>query len=334
VNNIIKRSFVALLGTGLALQLAACNNASPKLVGEPPRETRKTEGTELQTFNPSVDILFVIDDSGSMWTHQNNLRVNADLFTAGLLNNKFVDYHIGVISTSVQKQWSGAGGGELYGRVPWIDRSTPNGAQVLKDNIMIGTNGDVTEKVFDPLVKALTDPVLSNQNAGFYRPSAHLAVVVITDAEDQSVLYDPLQTTAFLFGLKGGISQKILTYGVIVPSLDATDCSRDSWDKPLRLEQFFDLTKGSYYGLCDSDYGTKLARIGADLVERVGRRVLLDRRPILDTVRVTYGSQEITPDADFGWSYDAGENSIVLGRRILWSDQPLGTTVQVQFTAL
>lgn len=330
MNTIINQSVLALCA---GLLLVGCNNTSPKLVGEPPRETRKTAGTELQTFNPTVDILFVIDDSGSMSGHQRNLQANTDLFTAGLQRNKFVDYHIGVISTSDQYgNGSRSGGGVLFGLTKYVDRNTPGGMTVLKENIMVGTSGDYIEKVFDPIRLALTDPVMSGPNAGYYRPSAHLAIVVITDAEDQSVRLDAQGAAQFLVDLKKGDSQKILTYGVIIPTGDTSGCSRDEYNGvPTRLETFFSLTKGSFYGLCDPDYGSKLARIGADLVERVGRRVLLDRRPIIDTIEVSYGNQVIHADAETGWSYDATENSVVLGRRIPWSDQPPGTTVEVYF---
>lgn len=317
----------------LAMGLMACEQPSPKLVGEPPREFRKQEGTELQTFNPAVDILFIIDDSGSMSTHQLNLRNNVDLFTNGISSNKFVDYHIGVITTDTTLNPAvNSGGGVLVGRPNIIDRNTVNGSFYLKQNIMVGVNGSGYERVFDPLKMALTEPMLSTLNMGFYRPSAYLAVVVITDAEDQSDQMDQNQTYQFLLDLKNGDSSKILTYGVIIPSNDTTGCARDEMDQtPTRIEDFFNLSRGKYYGLCDPDYGTKLAQIGADLVERVGRRVLLDRRPVIETISVRYGSQLIPPGAEAGWSYDATDNAIILGRAIKWSDQPQGTSVQVDF---
>lgn len=323
----------ALLAAPLLLGLAACENPSPKLVGEPPRETRKSEGAELQTFNPSVDILFIIDDSGSMYTHQRNMQDNVDLFTNGIATNKFVDYHIGVITTTdTYNARLGNGGGVLSGRTKYVDRSTVNGMDILKANIMVGTSGSGWERVFDPLALALSEPVLSGHNQGYYRPSAYLAIVIITDAEDQSDKYDAAQIHQFLLNLKKGDSSKILSYGVIIPTNDSTGCSRDEYNAPpRRIEDFFSLTKGQFYGLCDVDYGAKLSRIGSDLVERIGRRVLLDRRPIIDTVEVTYGSQVIEPHPETGWSYDATDNAVVLGRRIQWTEQPDGTTVQVYF---
>lgn len=315
----------------LLLALTACENSTPKLVGDPPRPPRKSQGSEVQTFNPAVDILFVIDDSGSMSSHQNLLKDNVELFTKGLAANKFVDFHIGVITTSdTFSDYTDSGGGALVGKVKYIERSTLMGFDFLKENILVGTSGDYIEKVFSPLIKALTEPMLSGTNQGFYRPSAFLAVVVITDAEDQSVTADPVDAHQFLLDLKGGDSTKILSYGAIIPTNDKTDCSRDDYNKPpTRIEEFFSLSNGQSFGLCDTDYGTKLGRIGADLVERIGRRVLLDRRPILESIEVTYGTQIIEPHPQTGWYYDGRDNAIILGSDIAWSEQPEGTTVEV-----
>lgn len=322
-----------LTATAALLVLSACESSTPKLVGVPPEDIRKSEGSGVQTFNPAVDILFVIDDSGSMMSHQDNLRNNLNLFTAGLVSNKFVDYHIGVITTSENYQsYSQKGGGALVGRsIKYVDRTTVDGIRVLQDAIMVGTDGSPTEMVFDPLKKALTEPNLSQSNIGFYRSNAFLAVIFITDAEDQSVELDAFKTHQFLLELKKGDSSKLLTYGVIIPATDATGCARDGGNSPERIEDFFRLTGGSYYGLCDSDYGTRLSQIGSDLVQRIGRAVNLDRIPQLDTVRVMYGDQEILPSATDGWSYSANENSIVLGQSIKWTEQPEGTTIQVYF---
>lgn len=319
--------------SAILLITSGCEQSSPKLVGVPPTEVRKTEGSELQTFNPSVDILFVIDDSGSMYSHQQNLKDNVDLFTQGLVGNKFVDYHIGVISTSDQyTSMTDSGGGVLAGRTKWIDRNTANNIDVLKQNLQLGINGSGYEMVFDPIRFALSEPVVSGQNAGFYRPSAYLAIVVITDAEDQSTEMDANRIYNFLVDLKKGDSTKLLSYGVVIPTTDATNCTRDETNSPpTRIEEFFSLTKGNYYGLCDSDYGTKLAGIGSDLVERIGRRVLLDRRPDINTIEVRYGSQVVMADPVNGWSFEATDNAVVLGRNIKWSEQPEGTVVQVYF---
>ncbi len=55
-------------------------------------------GQSQLDFNPQVDILFVIDNSDSMKSAQDNLFRNVDQFTSNIAKNKMIDYHIGAVS--------------------------------------------------------------------------------------------------------------------------------------------------------------------------------------------------------------------------------------------
>ncbi len=112
---------VLVLGIVLGLFIA-CSPESPKLVPPQtakPEQVRDTSGIKI-SFNRSVDILFVIDDSGSMSSHQFNLAKNIGLFTAGINSNQVLDYHIGVLTSNMDTDpWRPAVGygwkGELNG---------------------------------------------------------------------------------------------------------------------------------------------------------------------------------------------------------------------------
>ncbi|MEK7358314.1 MAG: hypothetical protein AAB250_17845, partial [Bdellovibrionota bacterium] len=104
----------AALAFMLGAMLIGCSEETPKLV-EPQhvkREKVKDSGGEKYTFNPKVDILFVVDDSGSMDAHQQNLAKNIELFTKGLQNNQILDYHFGVLTSSMGGFGSGGSGGD------------------------------------------------------------------------------------------------------------------------------------------------------------------------------------------------------------------------------
>lgn len=338
--------------TALALGLAGCQEKSPKLVGTPPTDPRKATGNEVQTLSAKVDILFVIDDSGSMQTHQTNLATNVDKFLAGLQTNRFIDYHIGVISTSEEENTYGSAGsapgaGRLSGTIKYVDKSTPNGIDILKTNMLIGTWGSATERMFSPVKQALTVPNLTGWNLGFYRPDAFLAVVFITDAEDQSEVdygypsrdqslkLSPQGFYDFLVDLKKGNKRKIATYGAIVPlGVPNSVCPWDGSEPAIRLDEFYRISKGISYSLCDLDYGTKLSNIGQDLVGRIGRSILLDRRPDPETIEVFYGTQVLPRDARTGWAFDPSHNTVTFGREVAWTDQPPGTEVEVTFRPL
>jgi hypothetical protein len=59
----------------------------------------------------------------------------------------------------------------------------------------------------------------------------------------------------------------------------------------VKLEEFFKLTNATSFGLCDADFGVKLAELGADLVRRVSSVLYLSRPAQPHTIKVTFGSQ-------------------------------------------
>lgn len=353
------KKFQFAILTGLLALATACSNTADKGgIPEPADAPKKkvTDADETVSFNPRVDILFVVDDSSSMTSHQSNLSRNIKLFTAEIQKTTFLDYHIGVVTTSMDhvdpsSPWGAdcdnagsydaraCGDGRLVRyktQIPYIDNNTPNGLNVLEQNLLVGTNGSGEEHIFDPIVAALTPPLENTVNQGFLRADATLAIIVVTDAEDQSTTTTTgKQLEDFLVNLKGGRHDKVLAYGALIPSnLANPACPRDDGSQtPLRIEDFLKLAGGLEYNICDTDYGTKLAHIASDVVQKVGRVMYLSRPPVVSTIQVTYGSQTIPNDPDNGWTYDPVRNALIFGDKIVLTVQPPGTTLQVNFTA-
>lgn len=323
---------VAFVGA-LAMGLVACSPETPKLVPRPEvkKERVRNVGTRV-SFNPRVDIMFVVDDSGSMSTHQQNLSKNIQLFTAGIQSNQILDYNIGVITTSMDSFGRTRGGGQLVGTPTYVSRSTPGGMQTLARNLLVGTDGSGQEQFFGPLMAALTPPLITGGNAGFYRSDAYLVTVFITDTDDQTENLQADQVYASLLNMKSGDKEKIITYGVFIPSVDR-NCDRSGEEEPRKLERWFTLSGGKTLGLCDPDYGQKLAAIGDDLAERVGKTMYLSRPPDPNTISVQYGTQVIPNDAAQGWVYDPVRNALVFGDQIEWVPQAPGSQVEVDFTS-
>lgn len=326
MTNKLSSVFVGILSI---LILGACSQETPKVFGVPPGEQKLTKGS-AEEMPAVVDILFIIDDSGSMAQHQSNLRNNVSLFVGELGKNKKIDYQIGVITTdnSISTR-----GGRLVGNPKIITPTTPNGLYKLMDNLMVGTYGSGTEEVFDPAVRALSEHA-NGANKGFLRRDAYLAIVVLTDAEDQSDRYSASSFYQFLLGLKKNDIRRVLTYGAIIPTGSPSHCYRDGYEEPKRLEEFFAISKGMSFFLCDPFFGTQIANIGKDLVKKVVQKIQLDRLPVLSSIRITYGTQVILPDETEGWIYLPEENAITFGPGIVWSAQPDGTSIQVDYTAV
>ena len=332
---------------GLAFGIG-CSPTSPKLLplpAAPPPEQVKVTNANVE-FDPRVDILFVVDDSGSMGSHQQNLSNNITSFTNEIQKNKILDYHIGVLTSSMDDwPWStSVCCGKLTGSTKFVERSTPNGMRILAQQLLVGTNGSGTEMFFDPVVAALTAPLINTWNAGFYRPDAHLAIVYITDAEDQSnSTRSAVDMYNFLVNLKNGHKERISAYGAFIPTADTSGCYRDdSSMMPTRIEEFFKLangtsTKPNFFGLCDQQFGIKLAAVGSDLELKVGRTLLLDRLPDPSTIVVSYGSLAdpkhvlIPNDYRKGWVYHSQKNAIILGENIDWTAMPIGLKLEINF---
>jgi hypothetical protein len=336
LNSLFSITLASTLATTSLILLVSCSPQSPKLLPRLEVKLEKVTNTDTRiSFNPQVDILFVVDDSISMDDKQRNLAANIQLFTSGVTGMSLLDYHIGVITTSLDS-WSSGGrssDGRLVGPPRFVDRNTPNAIMALQNNLQVGTNGSTTEKMFAPVVAALSQPLLTTTNKDFFRPDAHLALIFITDAEDQSEGLEPDAFYQFLLDLKNLDKKKLLVYGVHIPSIDDS-CSRSGEDVPVRLERFFRIAGAKTFGLCDLDYGKKLANLGEDLVKRVGRLMYLSRPPVLSSIRVTYGSQIIANDTQHGWTFDPKHNALIFGQEIVWDkNQPQGTQVEVAFVA-
>lgn len=179
-----------------------------------------------------MDILFVIDNSGSMDQEQDNLAANFPMFaqliedytnSAGMQ----LDYHVGVTTTdrdysSIQiipgnppTNFPGSSGTGNNGKLltkgtgpdcgmprKWLQRGDQDVVGKFSCIAKQGTSGSPDEMPLDAMKLALVDRMADtgpNGNSGFLRPDALLAIVFLTDEEDCS-LYDPSVTYNFNLG--------------------------------------------------------------------------------------------------------------------------------------
>ena len=336
---------------GLALMVSAalfgCSPSSNLLApkpdaAKPKQEVDRTDSFRTGRLDPRVDILFVVDDSASMAAHQTRLASNIQLFTRELANQKLSDVHIGVVTTSMDNNSRcGAGSFRAYGDgrlvnwksgVSYVTPKTPNFANVLAQNIMVGTSGSAEEMSFDPVMAAIGPDLALKENKGFYRQGAALAVIFVTDAEDQSnIITSGQDFYDRLLAEKDGDPERVIGYGVLVPSNNVLNCAKtDDWP-PVRTEEFLKLTNGIEFSLCAPDYGTKLAEVAKDLAQRVGQYIYLSTRPDVSTITVSFGSQIIPADDESGWIYDPQRNAIRFGPKLIISKQDPSTRLKVDY---
>lgn len=324
------------------LFLTACSPESPKNFFAPFTKDKKvTDGNASDIFDPKADILFVVDDSGSMDSHQRNLASNVSLFTSIFLKTSILDYNIGVVTTDNEGVFgSTACCGVLVGSTKIVTKTTPNAIAILQSNLMPGIGGSGREAPFEGTSMALSPTLLAGANAGFIRPSAALIVIFITDAEDQSHGITPQSMLNELMILKNNDKRRVLAYGAIIPTTETTDCPRDGSDTPLRLEEFLDIVPNGKGGggkgdnlvsLCATDYGQRLAEFALQIVDSISSKVYLTRLPDPNSLRVSYGAIDLPMDPKTGWSYSPAQNAILLGPNINWTSQPPGSKVEVHY---
>ncbi len=166
-----------------------------------------------------VDVLFVVDNSGSMIHEQKNLAQNFPKFITKLEQAK-LNYRVGVISTDLGAgsyklpscEVPGGDGGKLQNTArkagctppkdPWISRNkgvtnVPGGdvSAAFSCIAELGAAGCGFEQPLEATRRGL-DPAV-NANPGFLRKKSALALVYISDEDDCSArgaaLYDPSQ---------------------------------------------------------------------------------------------------------------------------------------------
>jgi len=277
---------------------------------------------------PKVDMLIVIDNSGSMAEEQRALAANLDhLWNRIALAN--ADFHIAITTTGMEPYTAGftqcpggAQGGE-GGRFFPVDGSrprlltpaTPDVRGALFANTAVGTcHWD--ERFLEPAVAALTPPLSTatkapgtpwsaDGNAGFLRDDARLALLAVSDADDANDEVHPRPVSEYvaqIAAVKHG-ALDLVSFAGIVP---LHFCSTVE-GVATRFQEISSQLHGNLYDICD------LSNFGALLDNALSGLLLpLTSFPLSATPRdpqaivVTVNGAVVTT-----WTYEAATNRIV-----------------------
>ena len=301
--------FIGLLIPALFILGCQADPAEKKV----PKDEKKivNKGLNNVSFNPAVDILFIVDDSGSMSTFQANMAANAELFVQEIFKSKFIDYHIGVTtSTYYETNSSKAPMGRLH-KVEdetYVTRKTRNGPSIMAQMLKVGTSGSGTEHFFSIAELAFSPENMQGFNKGFFRPDAFLAIFLVTDTDDQSQ-FSVTQHTDFLMQLKNNRQDKIHYTAAIIDQITSFDCSRLGEEFPRKIKDAVSFFNGSTFELCNADYGVEMAKVAQRIVEGVST-IYLEELPDVKTIEVTFGGKALPNDPNSGWVYDIDLNAI------------------------
>lgn len=185
--------------------LTGCGAASPtySVLGSGESFSQAKDGTYTK-----LDILWVIDNSGSMANSQQNLANNFNSFISGFTQRNY-DFKIAVTTSDAFLAMNNPNYDDFYNAYPQfyegqsqdmkakfrdgVDNThsgvfvlTPSLGNMLESvfmtNIMQGINGYGDERHLQSMRAALD----STHNTGFIRADSHLAVIMVTDEDDFS----------------------------------------------------------------------------------------------------------------------------------------------------
>lgn len=297
-------------------------------VVDPPR-VDATQIDVLQQSDGIVDILWVLDDSGSMANERRRLINNFNRFIDEL-ERLGVNFQLGVTSLSAQDQ------GRLRGTTKIIRNTTPNPRAVFEANATFAESRNRWEQGLRMTQLALSAPNTAEPNgpnAGFIRASAALAVIVVTNEDDSSFGTTDYFARAFR-GLKGKGNEQLVSFSVIggttpngcIPP--GEDSFYGSLAEPsFRYSEVAVRTGGIVGSICDSTFEQTLTRI-AQALNTLKRVFPLTIVPLLSSLRVTVDGTAVPNDAINGYQYRADTNSVVfLGTYV----PPPGSTVRIEY---
>lgn len=273
---------------------------------KPPLEEQNEEFTVKElSGNSQVDIVWVIDNSGSMGEEQQDVVDNAKLFMQEFVKSAWIQWKIGIISTDESEDpFLGFDSSDQF------VKGDPDPVDRFKKAVQrLGIMGSGTEKSFFNLKRHF------DNYPGFLRKNAALAMIFVTDEDEGGESFGGITTPDFvkyLLTKKSNINT-IRAYGIF--GAQDLGCSAGSFSyASSRFEEIFGVIKGLIYPVCSPDFGKNLADLGKDIVSAITYpRLLLKERPLPASIKVFYEKSEL-PGGKLEeggiWTYDYSMNAI------------------------
>ena len=256
----------------------------------------------LQATIPSVDVLFVVDNSCSMEEEQAALGVNFPAFVKWFLASG-LDYHVGVVSTDMRDPLH-AGRLRVSDKHRWIEQSTPNAEAVFSQMVQMGTTGDALERGRAAAYTAL-ELLADVDNAGFVRQDAGLHLAVVSDEDDASGA-SPVSREEFVAYLnEARPSPRMVSFSSIVGPL--TGCP-DIGEPGTEYLSVTELVGGVFWPICTKDWTQVLDELGF-VATGLTREFHLSRLPALGTLSVS------VEDAGVVLPFDEGDDWVYVPER-------------------
>lgn len=191
--------------SSLFLALTGCSDFGfSRILEDPEAGKPHVHQDSYEQIQPDgMDVVFVIDDSGSMSRFQSVLSANMKKFVEYFLESG-LDYHLGVVTTDMFEPTKK---GQLQGKsdFPYLTQDTQTTIDaegltdeygyplevedIASDMLLVGIGGSGVERGLDAIYHswAFYDGA-GEANEGFYRDGIDMHAIVVSDEEDQSAV--------------------------------------------------------------------------------------------------------------------------------------------------
>ena len=239
-----------------------------------------------------TDILFVIDNSGSMGSNQTNFKNNFDSFI-NVFSAAGVDYQIAFITTDNENFVNGA----------VVTSASADPVGDVNDIVdSIGTWGSAYERGLYYSYMATQPGADAGVGSTFLRTDARLVVIYVSDEPDfSSSLVSTSEVSSHLASLKAS-SSMVTAHAVAgdYPSGCSTNGGAQFGDG------YYDVVNdlgGTFMSICASDFGVQMDTLARESMALMSFPLSGD--PIEESIEVFVDSV-----ASIDWTYDSSSNSV------------------------
>jgi hypothetical protein len=311
-------------------------NFTIPLTGTGTTETHQIDRFE-QADEPMVDVLWVVDDSGSMSEEQTNLANNFGEFIRFATQELNVDFHIAVTTTLADGDMAG-----VYNACEspkFLTRNTPDLESKFRCNVQVSRRRTPARDGSDSREAGLEAAryFLSRErqmpgglNEGFLREQAKLYIIAVSDEEDQSRGPVGLYEDAFR-QIKGIGNRDLINFSAITGTgANGRGCEAQRGARYMELAANLN---GVNQDICAQNWRAAMRALGLDTFA-FRTAFALSRRPRAETIVVRIGGQNLArgqQGGQSGWVYNRADNAVVFNP----TDVPArGTQIEVEYDTL
>jgi len=290
-----------LIVTGLLATACSSNNEASFSLAS--KSQSASQAFEVQ----KVDILWVIDDSGSMKSSQEALASNFESFASKFIEKDY-DFQMAITTTGAYSDNSNFVGGIM-------GKSTPNFVDTFVDNVLVGIDGNIDERGMQSSVASMA----RSGNQGLVRNGSQLAIIIVSDEDDTSK--DSNQVYLEELAAMTGSTLDKSNFSISAITISDSDCLKKigSWGSSHKIGKRYmevaEATNGTVTSICD-DFSDSLKQISDKILNKT-EKIVLNEEPIVESISV-YINNELVPQADTslpqdewsGWVYTQEGNTI------------------------